>query len=126
MLRQRVAEEMSQEQISAAIQLANEWLEQHYPLRAAHVISLLRQSRGGKGRIDIQTTSRNGPVVTICCVQESDGLMFISAKGMIVRLQAASISQIGRNTQGVRLVNLKSGDRFIAAAPMVETGLDET
>jgi len=85
-----------------------------------------RQSRGGKGRIDIQTTSRNGPVVTICCVQESDGLMFISAKGMIVRLPAASISQIGRNTQGVRLVNLKSGDRFIAAAPVVETGLDET
>ena len=84
------------------------------------------QSRGGKGRIDIQTTSRNGPVVTICCVRETDGLMFISEKGMIVRLPAASISQIGRNTQGVRLVNLKSGDRFIAAAPVVETGLDDT
>ena len=84
------------------------------------------QSRGGKGRIDIQTTSRNGPVVTICCVRETDGLMFISAKGMIVRLPAASISQIGRNTQGVRLVNLKSGDRFIAAAPVVETALDDT
>ena len=83
------------------------------------------QSRGGKGRIDIQTTSRNGPVVTICCVRETDGLMFISEKGMIVRLPAGSISQIGRNTQGVRLVNLKPGDRFIAAAPMVETGLDD-
>ena len=84
------------------------------------------QSRGGKGRIDIQTTSRNGPVVTICCVHETDGLMFISAKGMIVRLPASSISQIGRNTQGVRLVNLKSGDQFIAAAPVMETGLDDT
>ena len=84
------------------------------------------QSRGGKGRIDIQTTSRNGPVVTICCVQETDGLMFISEKGMIVRLPASSISQIGRNTQGVRLVNLKSGDQFIAAAPVVETVPDDT
>ncbi len=82
------------------------------------------QSRGGKGRIDIRTTSRNGPVVTVCCVNETDGLMFISAKGMIVRVPAASISQISRNTQGVRLVNLKSGDRLIAAAPVVESGLE--
>ena len=79
------------------------------------------QSRGGKGRKDIRTTSRNGPVVTICCVNESDSLMFVSEKGMIVRVPAASISQIGRNTQGVRLVNLKAGDRLMAAARVVES-----
>ena len=82
------------------------------------------QSRGGKGRLDIRTTSRNGPVVTIACVNESDGLMFLSEKGMIVRVPAGSISQIGRNTQGVRLVNLKDGDRLIAAARVVESDDD--
>ena len=46
--------------------------------------------------------------------------MFISQGGMMVRVGAGSISQIGRNTQGVRLVSLKSGDRVIAAARVVE------
>ncbi len=79
------------------------------------------QSRGGKGRRDIRTTARNGPVASVRCVREDDGLIFISEKGMIVRVAAASISQIGRNTQGVRVVNLKDGDRLIAAARVVET-----
>ncbi len=79
------------------------------------------QSRGGKGRIDIRTTARNGPVVAVCCVRPVDGIMFISEGGMIVRVPAASISQIGRNTQGVTLVKLKPGDRLIAAARVVES-----
>ncbi len=78
------------------------------------------QSRGGKGRRDIRTTTRNGPVVAIRCVKERDGLMMISSSGMIVRMSAGSISRIGRNTQGVRVVNLKDGDRLIAAARVVE------
>jgi DNA gyrase subunit A len=48
--------------------------------------------------------------------------MFISSGGMIVRVGADSISRIGRNTQGVRVVNLKEGDRLIAAASVVENG----
>jgi DNA gyrase subunit A len=83
------------------------------------------QSRGGKGRIDIRTTTRNGPVVSICCVSETDGLMFVSEQGMIVRMPANSISRIGRNTQGVRVVNLKAGDRLKAAARVLETDEDE-
>ncbi|TVQ52340.1 MAG: DNA gyrase subunit A [Phycisphaerales bacterium] len=78
------------------------------------------QSRGGKGRRDIRTTDRNGPVVGIRCVKEYDGLMMISSSGMIVRMSAGAISRIGRNTQGVRVVNLKAGDRLIAAARVVE------
>jgi DNA gyrase subunit A len=74
------------------------------------------QGRGGKGRIDIRTTGRNGPVVAVCCVQPADSLMFVSAQGMIVRVPASSISTIGRNTMGVKLVNLKPGDRLIAVA----------
>jgi DNA gyrase subunit A len=83
------------------------------------------QGRGGKGRLDIRTTDRNGRVAAIRCVHEDDGIMFISEKGMIVRCPASSISRIGRNTQGVRVVNLKEGDRLIAAARVVESGADD-
>jgi DNA gyrase subunit A len=83
------------------------------------------QSRGGKGRIDIKTTDRNGPVVAVRCVKEGDSLMFISAGGMLVRVPAKSISQIGRNTQGVRLSRLKEGDKLIAAARIAESSGDE-
>jgi len=79
------------------------------------------QSRGGKGRIDIRTTARNGRVVRILCVGENDGLMFISANGMLVRVRAGDISRIGRNTQGVRVVKLKEDDQVIAAARIAET-----
>jgi DNA gyrase subunit A len=82
------------------------------------------QSRGGKGRRDIQTTSRNGAAVAIRCVKDGDSVMFISSGGMIVRTAAADIRQIGRNTQGVRVVNLKDGDRLIAAAKVAESDDD--
>ncbi|MHC5023857.1 MAG: DNA gyrase subunit A [Planctomycetota bacterium] len=83
------------------------------------------QNRGGKGRRDIQTTTRNGPVVTVRCVTESDSLMFVSSGGMIVRVPAGSISRIGRNTQGVRLVSLKESDTLIAAARVVDGNGDD-
>ena len=80
------------------------------------------QRRGGKGRIDIKTTERNGKVVAVRCVNENDSLMFISQGGMLVRVAAKSISQIGRNTQGVRVVNLKEGDKLMAAARIADSG----
>ncbi|MHC4415392.1 MAG: DNA gyrase subunit A [Planctomycetota bacterium] len=83
------------------------------------------QSRGGKGRIDIRATPRNGRVVAIRCVEETDSLIFVSEQGMIVRMPAASISRIGRNTQGVRLASLKPGDRLIATARVVESDDDD-
>ncbi|HBZ96222.1 MAG TPA: DNA gyrase subunit A [Phycisphaerales bacterium] len=83
------------------------------------------QSRGGKGRRDIRTDQRNGRVVSIRAVHEEDSLMFISSGGMIVRIPANSISRIGRNTKGVRLVNLKDGDQVISAARVFESA-DET
>jgi DNA gyrase subunit A len=78
------------------------------------------QSRGGKGRRDIRTGERNGQVVAVKCVRESDSLMLISSGGMLVRIPAASVRQVGRNTLGVKLVNLKEGDRLIAAALSAE------
>jgi DNA gyrase subunit A len=79
------------------------------------------QSRGGKGRIDIKTTERNGKVISVRVVKDGDSIMFISEKGNLVRIPAATISSIGRNTQGVRLVNLVEGDRVVATARVLET-----
>ena len=74
------------------------------------------QGRGGKGRADIKTTKRNGQVVTSLCVAESDQVMLITEMGMIVRSRVGDIRQTGRNTAGVRVINLKDGDRLVAAA----------
>jgi DNA gyrase subunit A len=82
------------------------------------------QSRGGQGRIDIQTAGRNGPVVDVRVVTDRDSLMFISSGGMLVRTRAAEISRIGRNTQGVRVVRLREGDTLIATATAPEESGD--
>jgi len=79
------------------------------------------QSRGGKGRRDIRASERNGRAVAILAVREEDSVLLVSEGAMVVRLAAASISRIGRNTQGVRLTNLKEGDRLIAVAKVVES-----
>jgi DNA gyrase subunit A len=74
------------------------------------------QSRGGKGRIDIRTEGRNGRVVAVRAVTQDMGVVLVSEGGLLVRTPIAQVSRIGRNTQGVRLVNLKEGDRLVAAA----------
>ena len=84
------------------------------------------QGRGGKGRIDIRTTKRNGQVVSIRNVDDSDSIMCISEGGMMVRIPASSISSIGRNTQGVRIVNLKDGDKVVATAKIAESDEDDS
>ena len=70
------------------------------------------KGRGGQGVLDIKTTDRNGEVVQAFHRQD-DEIMFISEKGMVVRLAVADVSSIGRNTQGVRL-GLKDEDRLVA------------
>ncbi|MGH7163079.1 MAG: DNA gyrase C-terminal beta-propeller domain-containing protein, partial [Planctomycetota bacterium] len=74
------------------------------------------QARGGLGLKDIQTTPRNGRVVRVAVVDDSDEIVLMSAYGMIIRTRVAEVSSIGRNTQGVKLMNLKQGDRLLAAA----------
>ena len=76
--------------------------------------------RGGKGVINIKTTERNGGVVAIKSVQESDEVMIISQDGILIRLAMHDVSTIGRNTQGVRLINLGEGDRVIDVARVDE------
>jgi DNA gyrase subunit A len=66
--------------------------------------------RGGKGVINIRTTDRNGEVVAIKEVHDKDDIMIITRKGVVIRCPIAQLSVIGRNTQGVRLINLDEGD----------------
>ncbi len=75
--------------------------------------------RGGSGVINIQCTERNGCVVAAMSVDEDDDVMFISKEGIIIRMGVESISTMGRNTQGVRIMRLREGDRAVSAAKVV-------
>jgi DNA gyrase subunit A len=78
------------------------------------------QTRGGKGIINIKTAGRNGPVVGVKFLRADGGVMLITEKGMIIRLNTADISEIGRNTQGVRLIHLEEGDHLVSVARLAE------
>jgi len=73
------------------------------------------QGRGGIGVKNIKTTERNGKVVSLKAVKGEDDLMLITAGGMVIRTGLSEIRSIGRNTQGVRLIKLKPGDKLVAA-----------
>ena len=72
------------------------------------------QKRGGKGLRDIRTSDRNGKVIGIARVDEGDEIFMMTAKGKIQRIAAGDINVIGRNTQGVRIMNVDDGDSLIA------------
>ena len=73
------------------------------------------QTRGGKGVINVKTTTRNGKVSSIQLVDESSELMVISQFGKIIRIDTKTIRAAGRSTQGVKLLNLEDGDKVGAA-----------
>ena len=75
------------------------------------------QNRGGKGLIDIQTEGRNGPVIEAITVTEQSGIMLITSGGKIIRTSAKNISLIGRNTRGVKLMDLDENEKVVAVAP---------
>jgi DNA gyrase subunit A len=77
------------------------------------------QSRGGSGIINLKIVDKNGPVVGTKSVREGDEIMLISKNGMVVRVAVSGISQVGRATQGVRVINLKGSDRLTSVAKVV-------
>ena len=79
-----------------------------------------RQSRGGKGILTIKTSQRNGPVVYSYQVSDTEEVMIITEQGKIIRLRVADISVIGRNTQGVKLINLGEGEKVSGVAKFME------
>jgi DNA gyrase subunit A len=83
-------------------------------------------NRGGKGIITIQCSERNGPVVAAREVVDGEELMLMTSKGQVIRVSAQDISVIGRNTQGVRLMNLEPGDRIADVARVVSAAEEET
>jgi DNA gyrase subunit A len=83
------------------------------------------QSRGGKGIITMKTTDRTGRVVGVQQVTEDDQLMLISNKGKIIRMRIKDIRIIGRNTQGVRLIELEEGERVVSLARLAEKEEEE-
>jgi DNA gyrase subunit A len=75
-----------------------------------------KQRRGGKGLRDIRATERNGPVVGVLSVRDGDDIMLITSGGMVNRTHVSEIRLIGRNTQGVRIMNLNEGDKIASVA----------
>ncbi len=78
------------------------------------------QSRGGKGVITIKVTPRNGRLIGTQQINDQDDVMLITDRGKIIRLRGGEISVIGRNTQGVKLIELEPGERVAAVARLAE------
>jgi len=78
-----------------------------------------QQSRGGKGIITMKTTEKTGGVVGALTVRDNDEIMLITFKGQMVRISVNGIREAGRNTQGVKLIELESGDKLQAIAPVI-------
>lgn len=84
-----------------------------------------RQRRGGKGVRDIKTTARNGKVVDVLSVIDSDEVLMVTSRGKIQRIRAWDINTIGRNTQGVRIIRLDEGDTLVSCAVIPGDVIDE-
>ena len=81
-------------------------------------------SRGGVGIINIQTSERNGRVVGVASVLDTDEVMLITQQGKMLRTAAGTISLIGRNTQGVRLIEMDDEDGAVSLARLEEQDSD--
>ena len=83
-----------------------------------------KQTRGGKGIIAMKLTEKTGCISQIKPVSETDDLMIITNNGQVIRTKISGISLLGRNTQGVRLINLKEGESVVAVEKIAETDED--
>jgi DNA gyrase subunit A len=84
-----------------------------------------RQSRGGKGIITMRTGEKTGDVVGALTVREADEIMLITNKGQMVRTRVKEIRETGRNTMGVKLMDLRNGEKLQAIAPVVSQEEEE-
>ena len=79
------------------------------------------QGRGGKGIISVKTTERNGLAIGFLQVRDSDEIMLMAAQGKVLRCKVGDMREIGRNTQGVRILDLDGDeDRVVAVARLAE------
>ena len=83
------------------------------------------QSRAGKGIITMKANEKTGKVIGALTVRDADEIMLITVGGQMVRIPVKDIREAGRNTQGVKLVNLAEGDRLQAIAPVITEAAEE-
>jgi DNA gyrase subunit A len=83
------------------------------------------QSRGGKGIITMKTGDKTGKVVGALTVTDDDELMLITNKGQMVRTRVKEIRAVGRNTMGVKLMDLKGAEKLQDIAPVVSQEASE-
>jgi DNA gyrase subunit A len=84
-----------------------------------------KQSRGGKGRITMKVGDKTGGVIGALTVRDNDEIMLITVGGQMVRTSVKDIREAGRNTMGVKLVNLDAGDKLQAIAPVISEDREE-
>lgn len=89
--------------------------EKGYGKRSA-VLDYRETNRGGKGVITLNITEKTGDLVAIQSVTDEDGLMIINKSGVAIRMSVDELRVMGRNTQGVKLINLKGNDEIAAIA----------
>jgi DNA gyrase subunit A len=85
-----------------------------------------KQSRGGKGILAMKLTEKTGEIMGILPVTDKDDLMIITDKGQVIRTKIAGISLLGRNTQGVRLINVKPDEKVVAVEKIVDPDEETT
>lgn len=83
-----------------------------------------KQSRGGKGILAMKLTEKTGDIMGILPVTDKDDLMIITDKGQVIRTKISGISLLGRNTQGVRLINVKPDEKVVAVEKIAESDDD--
>ncbi|MDW8267297.1 MAG: DNA gyrase subunit A, partial [Gemmataceae bacterium] len=107
----------------AAPEAADETAEAEAPADRS-AMRYRKQRRGGKGLRDIRTSERNGPVVGVLSVRDGDDIVLITAQGMVNRTHVDEIRVIGRNTQGVRIMNLNEGDKVASIAKVAREDIE--
>jgi DNA gyrase subunit A len=122
---EETAEEMEEEEHTAEDSVTGEEGGEEEGGRESSQKYYRKQRRGGKGVRDIRTSERNGPVVGIVAVRETDDIMLITVGGMVNRTHAREISVVGRNTQGVRVMGLKEGDKIASLAKIAPEEVEE-
>jgi DNA gyrase subunit A len=80
-----------------------------------------KQSRGGKGILAMKLTEKTGEIMAILPVSDKDDLMIITDKGQVIRTKISGISLLGRNTQGVRLINVNADEKVVAVEKIAES-----
>jgi DNA gyrase subunit A len=83
------------------------------------------QGRGGKGVKDVKVTAKNGPVIGVASVRDGDEIMLITKDGMVTRSKVDDIRTVGRNTQGVKVMNLTAGDKLVSLAKVAQENVGD-